>query len=62
VSHFQAPVSHFQALWQGRFKSLVVGVEGYFLSCARYIERSPLRAGLSGSRGAFHLTIGPEAD
>jgi putative transposase len=33
-------------LWQGRFKSPVVGVEEYFLSCARYIERNPVRAGL----------------
>jgi putative transposase len=33
-------------LWQGRFKSPVVAVEEYFLSCARYIERNPLVAGL----------------
>jgi putative transposase len=31
-------------LWQGRFKSPVVGAEEYFLSCARYIERNPVRA------------------
>jgi putative transposase len=33
-------------LWQGRFKSPAVAVEEYFLSCARYIERNPLGAGL----------------
>ena len=33
-------------LWQGRFKSPAVAVEDYFLSCARYIERNPVEAGL----------------
>ena len=33
-------------LWQGRFKSPAVEVEDYFLSCARYIERNPVVAGL----------------
>jgi REP element-mobilizing transposase RayT len=33
-------------LWQGRFKSPAVEVEAYFLSCARYIERNPVAAGL----------------
>ena len=33
-------------LWQGRFKSPAVAVEAYFLSCARYIERNPVEAGL----------------
>jgi hypothetical protein len=33
-------------LWQGRFNSPAVAVEDYFLSCARYIERNPLVAGL----------------
>jgi putative transposase len=33
-------------LWQGRFKSPAVAVEGYFLSCARYIERNPVEAGI----------------
>src|SRR5215471_15649161 len=36
-------VSH---LWQGRFKSPAGAVEAYFLSCARYIERNPVEAGL----------------
>jgi REP element-mobilizing transposase RayT len=40
-------------LWQGRFKSPVVGVEDYFLSCARYIERNPVRAGLVAEPWAY---------
>lgn len=33
-------------LWQGRFKSCIVQSEGYLLSCYRYIELNPVRAGL----------------
>lgn len=33
-------------LWQGRFKSQPVEKERYFLSCGRYIERNPVKAGL----------------
>ena len=34
-------------LFQGRFKSPAVGVESYFLSCARNIERNSVRANLA---------------
>ena len=33
-------------LWQGRFKNFLIEKESYFLECARYIERNPLRAKL----------------
>jgi putative transposase len=33
-------------LWQGRFKSLEVAGDEYFLTVARYIEGNPVRAGL----------------
>ena len=32
--------------WQGRFKSKPVEIGGYLVSCGRYIERNPVRAGL----------------
>jgi putative transposase len=32
--------------WQGRFKSRPVAVGPYLVSCGRYIERNPVRAGL----------------
>ena len=35
--------------WQGRFKSRPVEVGGYLASCGRYIERNPVRAGLTGN-------------
>jgi putative transposase len=34
------------SLWEGRFKSCIVQSEGYLLSCYRYIELNPVRAGL----------------
>jgi len=33
-------------LWQGRFKSKVLGKEDYFIQCGKYIELNPVRAGL----------------
>ena len=34
--------------WQGRFKSKPVEIGPYLVSCGRYIERNPVRAGLAG--------------
>jgi len=34
-------------LWEGRFKSSVVASTDYILTCYRYIELNPIRAGLS---------------
>jgi putative transposase len=33
--------------WQGRFKSKPVEIGGYLVSCGRYIERNPVRAGMT---------------
>ena len=33
-------------LWEGRFKSCIVQTEEYLLSCYRYIELNPVRAGI----------------
>jgi putative transposase len=46
VHYFNRRYAFVGHLWQGRFKSPTVEVESYFLSCARYIERNPLTAGL----------------
>jgi putative transposase len=39
-------------LWQGRFASFVMD-ETYLLACARYVERSPVRAGLCRRPGEY---------
>ena len=46
VHHFNRRYGFVGHLWQGRFKSPAIQCEGYLLSCGRYIERSPLEAGL----------------
>ncbi len=34
-------------LWEGRFKSSLVDTQRYFLTCCRYIELNPVRAGIA---------------
>jgi putative transposase len=36
-------------LWEGRYRAAPVDSEDYFLSCCRYIELNPVRAGLARS-------------
>lgn len=40
-------------LWEGRFKSSLVASEGYILSCYRYIELNPVRAGMVMHPGEY---------
>ncbi len=39
--------------WQGRFNSKPVEIGSYLASCGRYIERNPVRAGLSETAWAY---------
>ena len=36
-------------LWQGRFKSMVIQKDNYFIECVYYVEVNPVRAGLVSS-------------
>ncbi len=40
-------------LWEGRFKSSLVDNERYLLTCHRYIELNPVRAGLASQPSAY---------
>jgi putative transposase len=40
-------------LWEGRFRSCLVGEEHYFLGCHRYIELNPVRAGIVEHPGEY---------
>ncbi|MCX2861378.1 transposase [Paucibacter sp. PLA-PC-4] len=40
-------------LWEGRFRAALIEGERYLLTCARYIELNPLRAGTWGDAGAY---------
>lgn len=40
-------------LWEGRFRSCMVDTEGYLLTCHRYIECNPVRAGMVADPGDY---------
>lgn len=46
VRYFNYSYTRTGTLWEGRFKSCVVDAENYFLTCSRYIELNPVRAGM----------------
>lgn len=40
-------------LWEGRFRSCIAEQESYVLTCQRYIELNPLRAGIVAHPGEY---------
>ena len=40
-------------LWEGRYKSALVETEQYLLTCSRYIELNPVRAGMVDGPGQY---------
>jgi len=46
VPYFNNKYKRSGTLWQGRYKATVIDAEKYFISCSRYIEVHPVRAGL----------------
>lgn len=46
VRAFNAKYARTGTLWEGRFRSCLVDSERYLLTCLRYIELNPVRAGL----------------
>lgn len=40
-------------LWEGRFKASLVDSEAYLLTCMRYIEMNPVRAGMTQHPGEY---------
>jgi putative transposase len=40
-------------LWEGRYHCCLVDTEGYLLTCHRYIELNPVRAGMVGDPGDY---------
>lgn len=41
------------ALWEGRYKASLVDSESYLLTCMRYIELNPVRAGMVRHPGDY---------
>jgi putative transposase len=46
VKHVNQAYGRTGTLWEGRFKASLVDAEDYFLTCCRYIELNPVRAGI----------------
>ena len=46
VPYFNHKYQRTGTLWQGRYKTAVIDSERYFLTCSRYIELNPVRAGM----------------
>lgn len=43
-------------LWQGRYRASLVQSERYLLSCYRYVEMNPVRAGMVGAPGDYRFS------
>jgi putative transposase len=46
VPYFNRKYGRSGTLWQGRFKATVIDAPTYFITCCRYVELNPVRAGL----------------
>lgn len=46
VQYFNLRYDHTGTLWEGRYRATAVDTENYLLACMRYIELSPVRAGM----------------
>src|SRR6478672_9092085 len=44
VKYFNREAERSGTLWNGRYRSLVIGDERYWLTCLRYVEQNPVRA------------------
>jgi putative transposase len=49
VSYFNKEHERTGTLWEGRFRSSIIGSARYLFACYRYIELNPLRAGMVNS-------------
>jgi len=53
VRYFNYTYGRTGTLWEGRFKSCVIDADEYLLTCQRYIELNPVRAGMVESPGDY---------
>lgn len=53
VRYFNYTYSRTGSLFEGRFRSSLVQQESYFLTCQRYIELNPVRAGMVGDPASY---------
>lgn len=53
VRYFNALHGRTGTLWEGRFKATLVDTDEYLLTCYRYIEENPVRAGMVSSPAGY---------
>ena len=46
VQYFNFQYQRTGTLWEGRYKATLLDSDGYLLTCSRYIELNPVRAGM----------------
>jgi putative transposase len=54
VQYFNSAHGRTGTLWEGRYRATPVDTERYLLTCYRYIELNPVRAGLVQDPGDYH--------
>ncbi|WNO61708.1 transposase [Rheinheimera sp. MMS21-TC3] len=54
VHYFNKRYQRVGTLWDGRFKDSLVDTDQYFLTCQRYIELNPVRAGMVLHPADYH--------
>jgi putative transposase len=53
VQYFNDKYRRTGTLWEGRYKATVVQDEAYLLTCMRYIELNPVRAGMADAPARY---------
>lgn len=56
VPHFNQRYGRTGGLFEGRYRSVLVDEESYWVNCMRYIELNPVRAGLVDTPEAYRWT------
>jgi len=53
VQYFNHQYARTGTLWEGRYKATLLDTDGYLLTCYRYMELNPVRAGMVAGPGDY---------
>jgi putative transposase len=51
--YFNSQYQRMGTLWNGRYRAIAIGDERYWMTCLRYVELNPVRAGIVGNADAY---------
>ncbi len=60
VQYFNVTYGRSGTLWEGRYRATVIDSEPYLLTCMRYLEENPVRAGMAVNPGAYRWSSYPD--